>query len=310
MAIAKALEFALTKEGMLKVGESKPGVMKGKGTANGHAVVPEHDPRSYIATWFYDAIELAHTMRGLHWQFGRGVHIPKPTRSLEREPFLWATLRSFIRNFLLLDLLESFVKFFPGVGTPLGGTIFYPELYLTTRYAVSTSIHIATGSALLAGFGMVYDLITLFAVGVLDSSPTSWPPVMDNPWTADSMHAFWATHWHQLLRQTFLVFGGYPGQWIAGRIGMLLGAFLASGLFHELSMYSMNRGWDYAVIAFFAIQGPIMVLEQIFRRVTGRRIGGPAGRVWVYFIMFVLAQPMGVFTLHRQRQDLSSFIYS
>ena len=141
--IAKSLEYALTKEGMLKVGETRPGIMKdesksnGKATANGPQPVPE--PRSrhpYIATWLYDAIELAHTMRGLEWKFGQTVYIPKQTRPLERNAFLHATLVSFVQNFLLLDFLETILKLFPGVGTPMGGTIFYPTLAPSVRYTI------------------------------------------------------------------------------------------------------------------------------------------------------------------------------
>ncbi|CAA7262938.1 unnamed protein product [Cyclocybe aegerita] len=241
VAIAKALEFGLTKEGMLKVGESRPGVLKGKakllpnGTANGH--VPEESEQSsghpLIAPWFYDAMELSHTLRGLKWKFGQGMHIPKETRPLERDAFLRATLLSFIKNFLMLDFQESLIKLFPGVGSPLGGSMFYSSLSLPARFIVSTTVHTLTGSAILSGFSMVYDLVTLIAVFSFDSSPTSWPPIMDRPWLSDSMHIFWARDWHQLLRQTFLVFGGYPGKWLAGDLGMVFGTFVASGLFHE-----------------------------------------------------------------------------
>lgn len=287
---------------MLKVGESRPGVKKGKekdkdtqnGDANGHTEHGEPQRHPLIAPWFYDAMEVAHTLRGIRWKFGQGVHIPKETRPLETSAFLHATFYSFIKNFLVLDLLESVLKLFPGVGQPLGGTMFYPQLTPVTRYAVSTIIHMITGTAILAGFGMVYDLITLFAVGVLDSSPLSWPPVMDDPWHSESMHEFWAKNWHQLLRQTFLVFGGYPGKWLAGNIGMLFGTFIASGLFHECAMYSMGRGFDHSATIFFGMQGPVLLLERLWRRITGKRVGGLPGRLWVYFMLFVCAQPMGM----------------
>ncbi|KAF8895339.1 hypothetical protein BD779DRAFT_719761 [Infundibulicybe gibba] len=288
VTIGKALECALTKEGMLKVGENRPGEMKGKGVADG-TVEPQS---SVIPAWLYDTVELAHTMRGLNWKFGRGVHVPRDPRPQQRTPFLRATLSGFVQNYLLLDFLESAIKFFPGVGTPEGGTIFYPSLTPISRYAVSTLIHMMTGTALLAGFHMVYDLLTLFAVGVLHSSPSSWPPVTDDPWSADSMHAFWSKHWHQLLRQTFLVLGGYPGKWIAGDLGMLFGAFAASGLFHECAMYSMGRGFDHTVTIFFTLQGPILILERFWRRFTKRRVCGLYGRLWVYFILFLTAQPL------------------
>ncbi|KAJ7095791.1 hypothetical protein B0H15DRAFT_880455, partial [Mycena belliarum] len=306
VVIAKALEYALTKEGMLKVGERQPGQLKGKepvkgsdASTNGHAIPPEPHAPSWIPPWLYDSFELIHTVRGLRWKFAQGTHIPSPIRPLERSAFLRATLRSFVKNFLLLDFLESAVKLFPGVGVPSGGSIFYATLPPIPRYAVSTTIHMLTGSALLAGFGMVYDLITLIAIGVFDSVPTSWPPILDDPWQASSLHTLWARSWHQLLRNTFLVFGGYPGRWLAGDVGMLLGTFLASGLFHESSIYSMGRGFDYVPIAFFAMQGPLLIGERLWRQLTGWRVGGRLGRLWVYFVMFIAAQPL-VDSWHRR----------
>jgi len=317
--IAKTLEFALTKPGMLKLGETVPGQVGGKpkakilnGHANGHAngsangsgnghVNGSHSngyPSCVMqeSHWcppaFADAVELATTMRGLRWKFGQGVYIPKYTRPLDRPGFLRATALSFVKNLLLVDLFESTLKLFPGIGSPTGGTMFYPSLSPIPRYTVSTIIHIMSGTCLLSGFNMVYDLITLIAVGVLGGSPLSWPPIMGKPFLSDSMHTFWAREWHQLLRETFLVFGGYPGKWIAGDIGMLFGTFLASGLFHECGLYNMSGGFEYTAVAFFGSQGFVLLGERYWRRVTGRRVGGWPGRLWVYFIMFVAAQPM------------------
>jgi Membrane bound O-acyl transferase family len=283
---------------MLKVGESRPGVLKGKESAN-DPVSPSGHP--FIAPWLYDTVELMHTMRGLKWKFGQGMHIPKETKPRDRLPFIRATFMSFLQNFLLLDLLESTIKLFPGVGSPVGGSMFYTNLPPIWRYSVSTFIHMMTGTCLILGFRMVYDLITLLAVSLLNNSPASWPPILDNPWTADSMHIFWSKRWHQLLRQTFLVLGGYPGKWIAGDLGLLLGTFIASGLFHEFAIHSMERGFDPTVLAFFASQGPILILERMWKALTGRRVGGLMGRLWVYSILFIGAQPMSMSSLCNSR---------
>ena len=279
---------------MLKVGEVSPGVMKYKsnGQATPNGFEKPQSRNSYIAPWLYDAIELAHTMRGLDWKFSQGIYIPKSNRPLERTAFLYATLISFARNFIILDFFDTLLKLFPGVGTPGGGTMFYPTLAPFARYTVSTAIHMITGTMIISGLNLVYDLITLFAVACLDSSPRSWPPIMDDPWHSDSMHAFWAKDWHQLLRQTFLVFG-YPSKWLAGDYGMVFGAFLASGLFHACAMYSPHHGFDYSTITFFASQGLLLMFERVWRRFTRRRVGGWIGRLWVYFVLFVAAQPMG-----------------
>ncbi|KAH7878094.1 uncharacterized protein C8R40DRAFT_1168138 [Lentinula edodes] len=304
VVIAKALEYALTPEGMLRMGESQPNQPKGKAKAKHYSngdtqnidadsrlSSPEHQRSDFISA-FGDALNLAHEMRGSGWKFGVGTHIPKLTRPLERKEFINVTLWSFIEHFLLLDFIESIIKLFPGVGTPAGGSIFYQNLPIPQRYIVSTTIHMLTGTALLSGFHMVYDLLTIIAVYVCDDSPSSWPPVMDHPWTADSMHVFWAKRWHQLLKRTFVVYGGIPGKWVAGNIGALLGTFIASGLFHECAIYAMGQGFDPVVPAFFALQGPILILERVWRIVTGKRVGGWIGRLWVYSMMFFFAQPM------------------
>ena len=282
---------------MLKVGESQPGIMKGKEIVNHHSPVsPSEHP--FIAQWLYDAVEVIHTMRGLKWKFGQDIYIPKETKPRDRVPFLRATLISFVKNFLVLDLLNSAIKLFPGVGSPLGGSMFYMNLRPVWRYTVSTLIHTITGTSILVGFNMIYNLITLLAVSLLSSSPASWPPVLDNPWSSDSMHAFWSKRWHQLLRQTFLVLGGYPGKWIAGDLGLLFGTFMASGLYHECAMYTMARGFDYTVLMFFFLQAPILLLERMWKRLTDRYVGGLIGRLWVYSILFIGAQPMSMLCLY------------
>ncbi|KAF9019196.1 hypothetical protein BDZ89DRAFT_1073224 [Hymenopellis radicata] len=298
--VGKAIQYALTPEGMLKVDEIRAGVVKGKavhrnGIANGYVKDAQQDDDqspSIFGPWFWDIIELAYSLRGQRFKFGRGVHIPKHDKPLERGPFLKATLYSFVRNFLLLDVLETVLKLFPGAGSIFGGSMFYYNLPPLQRYAVSTFVHILTGSALLAGFRMVFELSALIAVGLFDDLPVFWPPVLDEPWSAQSMHELWAIRWHQFLRQTFYVYGGYLGRKIAGNAGLVFGMFIASGLFHEAGMYGMGGGWHWAPVVFFASQGPLLLLERLWRKVTGRRVGGWPGQLWVYFVMFVLAQPM------------------
>jgi hypothetical protein len=276
--------------------------MKESPTANGNGAVAEKSYKRIaidrplfiriIPSWLREAIELCASMRGLGWDFGIGVYIPNHKRPLDRGPFIHATLFSFIRNFLTVDFLESLTKQLPSVGDPRGGSMFYSHLPPLQRYTVSTAIHIISGSCLLVGFGMCYDLLTLICVIFLDDPPSSWPPVMNNPWRSDSLHLFWAMRWHQLLRRTFVYLGGYPGEFIAGNIGAVCGTFIASALFHECAIYAMGRGFDYRVPIFFAIQGPLLLLERAWRMTTGTKVGGWPGRLWVYFVILVLGQPM------------------
>ncbi|PFH54114.1 hypothetical protein AMATHDRAFT_887 [Amanita thiersii Skay4041] len=307
IAVGRSFEMALTRQGMLKNHENhSPSISTNNPSSkepDGHPYTNGHNHNGHVthqsnlSKAFGDAFDLAHTLRGLSYKFSRGAYIPPHTRPVaSRRSFLVATISSFTMNYLALDILESFIKLLPnGIGTTEGGSIFLPPAFISTplkRYAVSTFIHLLTGSALMAGFGMVYDLITLIAVGLFNSSPLSWPPMMENPWGADSMHSFWSRRWHQFLRRTLIVLGGIPGSYLAGDIGMFFGTFIASGIFHECSMYAMDRGLDLGGFAFFASQGLFLILERLWRKVTGRRVGGWAGRLWVYLVIFIPGQAL------------------
>lgn len=299
--IGKGIDLALARTGRHKKGEDVPGTVStpaiatqsNKPNASGDVSARKRQCTALLPLWLQDAVELMFSMRGLGWDFGEGVYTPPPTRPQERKAFLRATFNSFLVSFLILDIVEATIKQVPGVGDPSGGSIFFPNLPPPTRYLVSTTIHVLTGIALVSGFYMVYDLITFLAVAVLGHSPSSWPPVMDNPWAAQSLHEFWAKRWHQLLRQTFLVFGGIPGRKMGGDVGLVLGTFLASGLFHECTILAMGCEWDSRVPLFFLLQGGSVIGERIWKKVTGRRVDGPLGRLWVYFDIMVLGQPLG-----------------
>lgn len=286
---------------MLKIGETKLGAPKSSYQTNGDAY-PDTQSSSQakpsvwkqrLPAWLYDPIELLLASRGIGWQFGTGLYIPEDNRPLERSSFLTATLVSFLQSFLILDVCESFLKLIPGVGSPEGGTIFRPELPFPQRYILSTLIHTATGTSIVAGFEICYDLLTIIAVGFFASEPSSWPPVMHSPWKSDSLHTFWAKRWHQLLRETFFICGGFPGGILAGNLGIVIGTFMGSGLYHEAGAYALGRGFDPLVIFFFALQAPLLVIEKLWKNATGHHVGGFYGRLWTYFCIFILGQPLG-----------------
>ena len=305
--IAKALDFALTPVGRLKVGETKlPPIGGGRDTHAPSSPTTKHrasDP-SFLPPAVSDAFEVFCAFRGFGWDFGQGVHVPQETRPLERGPFLKATWKILFKYLLLLDFLDCCFKLIPGVGSPPGASIFFP-LPPVQRYAASTTIHIMTGTAFVAGFEAAYAFATLIGVGLFRQSPLLWPPFLDHPFSSDSLTTFWAKRWHQLLRRMFVIFGGHPGYWIgsriskeAGKFGMLLGVFIASGLFHELTMYSMGKGFDWNVTLFFVGQAIAVLGERVWYKVTGRKVQGWIGLIWVYFCIMVLGQPCSEHSVH------------
>lgn len=256
---------------------------------------PKEHPK-FLSPWIIDALEVTAALRGIGWDFGKGVYIPKDTRPLDNKPaFLRQTAKEFLRTYLLVDLFDMLQKAVPGVGSNAGGSIFFSDLPFIPRYVLSTLIAAGTGELMIAGFENLYAGVTLIGVGLLGHSPAAWPPLMDHPWDSDSINTLWTKRWHQAFRRTFLVLGGKPGGWIAGRVGVVLGAFLASGVFHECGMHLMGRGFDHRVTVFFLIQGVLVILEKAFTAVTGRRVRGPLGKIWTYVNVIAWSQLCGEF---------------
>jgi hypothetical protein len=62
--------------------------------------------------------------------------------------------------------------------------------------------------------------------------------------------------------------------------------FLASAAFHTLAHLTMNPVPDsWKIMAFFLLSGVGCAAEVVFKRVTGRQVGGWAGRVWTMAVM-------------------------
>lgn len=242
---------------------------------------------------------MAFSLRGLGWEFGKGIYIPEDPRPQQRNAFLKATAFTFIKNFFFVDLGIALIQQLPGIGSTTGGSMFYASLPSMPRYTVSTLIFFLSGATMTAGFEALYALGTLIGVGLLGQAPGAWPPLTANPFTTESIADFWAHRWHQALRRTFMVAGGIPLGMILGRAGAVIGAFTASGLFHEFGTYALGRGMDHRVTLFFILQGVAVLLESIFKQVTGRRVCGWPGRLWAYLVMVPLGQICREFLLLR-----------
>ncbi|CAE6367420.1 unnamed protein product [Rhizoctonia solani] len=302
-ALVKAVELAFTPHGRLKMGEIEPGLIRSpandKHTDNFTKTQFGSGRLSALYIGFLDACELLSSMRGIGWDYGTGndIYIPPEHRPLEKAAFLKSTLWSTLGYYLLLDVVETGFKLVPGVSSPSGGSIFLLGLSPIPRLLVSTSLHFATGVAIIAGFNLVYGIFTLMFV-LWWQSPSAWPPVMERPWATTSLHDFWGKRWHQLLRQTFFVGGGYPLSFLSqtifgvffseqvahavGHCGLILGTFTASGLFHMFAMYAMGRGIEWKVVGFFSAQAIALILERAWKNTTGRRVDGWCGRAWSY----------------------------
>lgn len=299
--IAKCLDFAFAKEGRIKKGETRllginepiPTPFKVERGLKEEPTPPPVGtlPTQILPAWLLDAFDVAFSMRGIGWDFGEGVRIPEDTRPSEPSAFLKSTLWLFLQNYLILDFCESVIKLIPGIGSLRGGSMFFADLPRFHRFVVSFAIHLLSCVCLTTALNTIYYAGTLIGVGVLQQLPSSWPPLMDRPWASDSLHEFWGRRWHQEFRYVFLTYGGFPGKWLGGQLGLIVGTFVASGYLHQASAYTLDL--DYRASFFFVLNAGGMLLETAWRNVTGRRVGGFFGMAWTYAWMLLLAQMFG-----------------
>ena len=258
-----------------------------------------------------DALELLSNARGYGWDWSREVHIPRETRPSNRIGFIFYTILSVaahaiafgilntsIRSFslaslgtqssgVILDetrpLLHRAIRIgFPSLGDISRGSIFDESLPFCSRYLRSSVISILAFVWNYAGIQTCYDSCTIVGVLILGQDPAQWPPLFDAPWRATSLTDFWGRRWHQLLRRTFLVLGGHPLSFILGRTGIVVGAFFASAAFHhvELTALSNNNSKFWRMLVGFGMMAPVIIIEGVFKHVTGRKVRGFTGWVW------------------------------
>ncbi|KAH9837386.1 uncharacterized protein C8Q71DRAFT_857686 [Rhodofomes roseus] len=273
--LGKSLNFAFVREGRFKTGERRLQRVNEVSASSG--ILPPS---------LNDALELAFAVRGIGWDFGRDVYVPPRTKSTQRGRFLRDATVACIKNFLIVDLCDSLIKLAPGVDSLEDGSMFLQDLPLHWRYSLSTAVYVLGGMLIIFGLEAGSDFVSLLAVGLLRSSPDAWFPLYDSPWRSTSLHHFWGKGWHQLLRHVFLSCGGYAGGWLAGQAGLVLGTFLASGLYHELGMQLL----DHRIMLFFVLQGIGILLENVYKRYTGKRVGGVMGWCWTAFWVIILGQ--------------------
>ncbi|OBZ75654.1 hypothetical protein A0H81_04478 [Grifola frondosa] len=138
--IAKSLDFAFVGDGRFKVGEKQlrrsndPARPRTRGSSSESDET--HDDNSILGrlpACLVDALEVGLTLRGIGWDFGHSLYVPKSTRPSERQAFIKSTIFVVIRNFLIVDVCDTIIKLVPGI-TPMGGTIFLPSLPFFLRY--------------------------------------------------------------------------------------------------------------------------------------------------------------------------------
>ena len=238
-------------------------------------------PANSSPSTIMDALDLLSNLRGHGWEWSRGLYIPRETRPANRMGFIFCTFLSAVAHALITGALFRAVLSLAPTGVPGGSTIFDETLPFLVRYVRSSIISTFAAFGIYAMQQTAYDLCTILAILVLGQDPAQWPPAFDAPWRAISLGDFWGRRWHQFLRHTFLVLGGYPLSFVLGRMGIVLGACLASAVFHHIALVAFNNQVEYWwMLLGFGMMGPGILAERAFHQLTGRRVGGVVGWVW------------------------------
>jgi hypothetical protein len=231
-----------------------------------------------------DALDLASTFRGYGWDWSRGVYIPRETRPTNHRGFMFHVILSATFHALFCGVLHSTIRSFSPIelGSLSGASIFDETLPFYVQYPRACIISLIAAFEIYAGVQTCYDACTIIAVLVFGQDPAQWPPVFDAPWRATSLSEFWGRRWHQFHRHMLLTLGGYPLSFVLGRAGLIIGAFLASGMLHHIGMVPLDDQLaSWRMVFGFVMMAPGILAERAFKQFTGRKVSGAVGWVWM-----------------------------
>lgn len=230
----------------------------------------------------HDSLDLCFNSRGHGWNWSDGLYVPVETRPLSRASFALYTFAAFVAGTIVFDCLHIAVQWFdPTFALATGGSIFDMSLPPIQRYMRSTMITLLGGLVIYTSIQLCYHIGTLVGVLVLRQHPSQWPPLFEYPWKANSLSDFWAKYWHQVFRQCFIFLGSKPMRYIMGRTGAVMGAFFVSAMLHYLALWGMGKGTEFWTLGtFFMMMGVGVILEGMWKELTGYRVGGILGKVW------------------------------
>ncbi|KAH9466600.1 hypothetical protein MJO28_000786 [Puccinia striiformis f. sp. tritici] len=154
----------------------------------------------------------------------------------------------------------------------------------------------------------------------LDLSQT-YPLFFKNlPISAPSVTDFWSRHWHEVLKDLFIEAGVIPVTYFLVnclgfqpkskfvRISGIMSAFTISGVIHEIGLWTASPlDLQFNTTIFFLSQGVGVCLENGFKNISGRKVNGLIGRIWLLIWLVYFGQPMVTIWLENLRFDQMNF---
>jgi len=251
-------------------------------------------PAKQSKSTLIDALDLASTLRGYGWDWSRGVYIPRETRPTDRRGFTFHVILSATFHTFIFGVLHTIIRSFSpvGLGSISGGSIFDEALPFHVRHLRAVVISALFVFAFYALIQTFYDLCTMASVLVFGQDPVQWPPAFDAPWRATSLNDFWGRRWHQFIRM-FLIQAGYPLSFFLGKVGLIIGAFLSSGVLHHIALVPLNdRSELWRNLVGFGMMAPGILAERAFKQLTGKKVCGVVGWIWTMAWLFLWGNVM------------------
>lgn len=149
---------------------------------------------------------------------------------------------------------------------------------------------ISSSHPLLAGWAGMIGLILVLHFGTFHLIALAWQragihaePIMERPLESESLSDLWGRRWNLGFRKLSHTWVFQPLHRRFGVVAGTLGAFLASGLIHEL-VISLPAGAGYGLpTAYFLVQGLGVIAE---RSEAGKRFGlGSGARGWLWMAL-------------------------
>jgi alginate O-acetyltransferase complex protein AlgI len=181
-------------------------------------------------------------------------------------------------------------EWFRGIGTTLAGVAL---IWVGARIA-------SQGHALLGGWVGMLGLVYFINFGTFHLLALAWRriglgvrPIMQRPLASRSLSELWGKRWNLGFRTLSHKWVFQPLQKSFGPGAATLGAFLASGLLHDL-VISVPAGAGYGLpTAYFLAQGLGVIAE---RSEAGRRLGlGRSARGWLWTAIIAAAPVYALF---------------
>jgi len=245
---------------------------------------------------------------GYVWGPPASVLVPAPKRTMTK--FLMRLSMRMIFNQVALI-------FYCAIGLPVAahpGKVYgwlsqyvnLPDTWLA-HFLCDKAFMLPWGSVGLHAFDLVANLLVIWellwitgARLVLPSSSswrpepfdtTQYPDLFSSPVLRTSLTEFWAKGWHCTFRRDFIHCGAEPLAKLLSPLGLtasrmagLMGAMLMSGILHEWGLASsINKvDWSFRTTIFFLLCGVGIALEMVFKKITGRRVRGILGWIWLW----------------------------